>query len=89
MIDFFTHFREKMQRENIGEDAIANFFAGLRGIVILDTLGESNKNKEDIEKMQTGLAILETREIGLENLKQILLEAMEKCSQKSAQNNSV
>ena len=67
MIDFFSHFREKMRRENIDEDVIANFFAGLRGIVILDTLGEPNKNKEDIEKMHNGLAILETREIGLES----------------------
>jgi len=88
MIDFFIHFREKMQRENIDEDAMVNFFAGLRGIVILDTLGESNKNKEDIEKMHTGLTILETREIGLESLKRVLLEAIERCSQKSAQNNS-
>ena len=77
-----------MRRENIDEDVIVNFFAGLRGIVILETLGESDKNKEDMETMHTGLIILETREIGLENLKQVLLEAMEKCNQKSAQNNS-
>jgi len=88
MIDFFTHFREKMQRENIDENVILNFFAGLRGIVILDTLGESNKNKEDIEKMHTGLTILETREIGLESLKRVLLEAIERHSQKSAPNKS-
>lgn len=82
MIGFFSHFREKMKRENIDEETIANLFAGLSGIVILDTLGEPNKNEEDTIKLQTGLDIVETRKIGLENLKQVLFEAIERNSQK-------
>ena len=84
MIGFFRHFKEKMQKESIDEQTFANLFSGLKGIVILDTLGEANKNVEEVEKLHTGLAILETREIGLENLKQVILEAIEANNQKAA-----
>ena len=84
MIGFFHHFKEKMQKENIDEQTFAKLFSGLKGIVLLDTLGEATKIGEDAEKLHTGLAILETREIGLENLKQIIVEAIEAHNQKAA-----
>jgi hypothetical protein len=84
MISFFRHFKEKMQKENIDEQTLANLFSELKGIVILDTLGEANKTREEVEKLHTGLTILETKEIGLENLKQVILEAIEANNQKAA-----
>jgi hypothetical protein len=84
MIGFFEHFIEKMQRENAGEDIVRKLFCGIRGIVLLDTLGDADKRKNQIEKLDTGLNILETREIGLEKLKQVISEAIERNKQKLA-----
>ena len=66
----------------------SNFFNGLRGIVLLDTLGEPEKLKRDAETLQIDLKILETRKIGLENLKQVLLEAIKENKQKYSRKDS-
>ena len=84
MIGFFSHFKEKAQRENIDEEAFKKLFNELRGIVLLDTLGEAKQNKEEIEKLHTGLKVLETQTIGLEKLKQLLLETIELNKRKQA-----
>ncbi len=83
MIGFFRHFKEKAQQENLDEDAFNNLFSGLKGIVLLDTLGEAEKNKEEIEKLHSGLTILETRTIGLDKLKQLIQEAMKRNKRKT------
>ena len=49
MIGFFSHFKEKMQQENIDEDTFKKLFSGLKGIVLLDTLGEAKKQRRDRE----------------------------------------
>ena len=84
MIGFFSHFKEKAQQENIDEEAFNKLFNGLRGIALLDTLGEAKQNKEEIEKLHTGLKVLETKTIGLEKLKKLLLAAIEVNKQKKA-----
>ena len=83
MIGFFSHFKEKAQQENIDEEAFNKLFSGLKGIALLDTLGEPERNKEEIEKLHTGLKVLETKNIGLDKLKQLLLEVIERNSQKT------
>ena len=83
MIGFFSHFKEKAQQENINEESFNKLFSGLKGIALLDTLGEPEKNEEEIEKLHTGLPILETKAIGLDNLKQLLLEVIERNKQKT------
>lgn len=85
MIEFFKHFKEKMKKENIDEELFTKLFTGIKGIVIIDTLGEAKKIREEIEKLNTNLAILETKEIGLENLKQVIQEAIERNNQKLQQ----
>ncbi len=87
MVDFFEHVRKKAREEGIDEETLKGLFGGLKGIVLLDTLGELDENKRKIEDMNTGLTILETRTVGLENLKKVILEAMERNRQKKAQNN--
>jgi hypothetical protein len=84
MIGFFSHFKEKAKQENVDEEAVNSLFSGLKGIVLLDTLGEAQKNKEEIEKLNPGLSILETRDIGLENLKTLLSEAVEQNKRKTS-----
>jgi hypothetical protein len=83
MIGFFSHFKEKAQQENIDEETFNKLFTGLKGIALLDTLGKSERDKEEIEKLHTGLKVLETKTIGLDNLKQLLLEAIERNKQKT------
>jgi len=88
MIGFFSHFKEKAQQENIDEETFNKLFSGLRGIALLDTLGEAKQNKEEIEKLHTELEVLETKTIGLEKLKKLILEAIELNKQKKANCNN-
>jgi hypothetical protein len=83
MIGFFSHMKEAMQHENLNEDAMKNLFSGLRGIVLLDTLGDINRLNEEVGKIDTGLTVLETRTVGVENVKQIIQEAIERNKQKA------
>lgn len=77
MIEFFKHMNEKMLKEGVDETTFANMFSGIKGIVLLDTCGDAEKCKEDLEKSDMGLKVLETRKIGLENVKQVILDAIE------------
>lgn len=86
MTGFFENIKEKARQEGVDEEALKGLFSGLKGIVLLDTLGESSKNREELEKLNTGLTILETKTVGLDKLKQVILEAMERNRQKKAQN---
>ena len=83
MIGFFSHFKEKAKEANVDEEVFNKLFSGLKGIALLDTLGEPDKSKEEIEKLHTGLKVLETKSIGLEKLKQLLLEVIERNKQKT------
>ncbi len=83
LIGFFQNVRETAKAENVDEETLNQLFSGIKGIVLLDTLGEADKNRAEIEKMNTGLAILETKPIGLEHLKQVIREAMEQNAQKT------
>jgi hypothetical protein len=80
MIGFFKRMKEKMRDEGVDEAAFANLFSGIKGIVLLDTCGNADKCKDELEKSGIGLRVLETRKIGLENVKQVLLEAIEKAT---------
>src|SRR5208282_438583 len=77
MIKFFIHMKEKMLKEGVDEAAFTNMFSGIKGIVILDTCGNAEKYKEELEKLGIGLPILETREIGLEKVRQVIFDAIE------------
>ncbi|MCL5950065.1 MAG: DUF1638 domain-containing protein [Candidatus Bathyarchaeota archaeon] len=77
MIGFFKHAKEQMRREGVDDATFANMFSGIKGAVILDTCDNAEKCKEELEKSGMGLTILETRKIGLENVKQVILDAIE------------
>ncbi len=78
MTDFFSHMKTQMQKENIDESQLKQLFTGLRGIILLDTTGNPEQLKAKVEEVDTGLPILETRPVGLENVKKIVKEAIEK-----------
>jgi hypothetical protein len=76
MTEFFRHVKDTMQRENIGDEQLRQLFQGLRGIVLLDTLGKPDELRSEVEKLNTGLHILETREVGLGNVRTVIEEAI-------------
>ena len=80
MIQFFKHMKEKMLKEGVDEVAFANMFSGIKGIVLLDTCGNSEKCLEELEKSGMRLPILETREIGLENVRRVVFDAIERAN---------
>lgn len=82
MTEFFSHMKTQMRRENIDEDQLKQLFKGLRGIVLLDTLGNPEQLRAEVEKVDTGLPILEIRHVGPENIKNVIKEAIEKSKKK-------
>lgn len=86
MIDFFRHFKEKAQPENIDDKTFTKLFSRFRGITLLDTLGQPERNIEEIKKLHTGLEVLKTKAIGLDKMKQLLLEVIEENNKKTKSN---
>jgi hypothetical protein len=84
MIDFYKYLKNKARREGLDEDAFRQFFSGLMGIMLFDTLGEAEKNLKDIDDLNFGLPVLETKKIEHRDLKLVILEAMERINQISA-----
>ena len=80
MIDFYRYLKDKARREGVDEDGFRQFFDGLKGIMLLDTLGDAAKNVEEIDRLNLGLPVLETKRIELQNLKLVILEAIERSS---------
>jgi hypothetical protein len=79
MISFFSDFEEKAREltgEEVSDENFAKLFSGLKGIVILDSLGEAAKSKKEVEKLKTGLPILEIRKVGLDNLRKVIQDAI-------------
>jgi hypothetical protein len=80
MIGFFNHAKEQMLKEGVDEAAFANMFSGIKGMVILDTCEDAEKCVEDLEKSGINLKILEIRKIGTENVKQVILDAINRAN---------
>jgi hypothetical protein len=78
-IRYFVRFKKLAQAEE-NKDAFESMFSGLKGIILLDSLGNLAKYKKEIEELRniTGLPILERKDIGLENLKRTVLKATER-----------
>jgi len=81
MIEFFNHMKEKMLKEGVDEAAFTNMFSGIKGIVLLNTCGNAEKCREQLEKSGMRLPVLETREMGLENVRQVIFDAIERATQ--------
>ncbi|HEX7483270.1 MAG TPA: DUF1638 domain-containing protein, partial [Candidatus Bathyarchaeia archaeon] len=71
MIGFFKHAKEQMLKEGVEESAFLNMFSGIKGFVLLNTCGNADRMREDLEKSGLKVEVLETREIGLEGVKRV------------------
>ena len=76
MIAYFNHMKERMTKEGGDEAVFAGMFSGIKGVVLLDTCGNAKESREDLEKLGIGLPILETRKIGLENVRRVVFDAI-------------
>ncbi len=80
MIEFFKHAKETMLNEGVDEAAFTSMFSGIKGFVILDTCGNTEKMKKELEEAGLGVPILETRQVGLENVKRVVFDAIQQAT---------
>ena len=83
MIDFFKTAKEQLMKQGVDEATFAKMFSGIKGIVILDTLGNAEECRRELEKSGMGLVILETRAVGLENIRRVVQEAIDENAPKN------
>jgi hypothetical protein len=81
MIGFYKYLKKKAWQEGIDDEVFSQFFSGLNGIMLLETIGEAEKNLEEITSLNFGLSVVETKKVGSENLKLVILEAIERSGQ--------
>ena len=81
MIDFYKYIQRKARQQGLDEDMLKQYFSGLKGIMLLDTRGETEKNLEEIRKLNLGLPVLETKKIGSSGLMLVISEATKRNEQ--------
>ena len=81
MISFWKQVKKEAEQEGIDEQTINQMYNGIKGIVYLDTIGDPEKNLQDIKQLKSNLPILEVKKIGLSKLKALILESITKTEQ--------
>ena len=69
-----------MLREGVEEATFDNMFSGIKGIAVLDTCGNVEKFLEEMMKSGMKIPVIEKRQIGLEKLRQVVFDAIERAS---------
>ena len=64
--------------EGLPEETFKDLFKGLKGFVILDTLGNSSKIANDFKRFDIDLEILGTKHVGCKGVKNVIQEAIQK-----------
>jgi hypothetical protein len=77
MIGFFKHAKEMMLKEGVDEAAFVGMFSGIKGFVLLDTCGDAEKMQKELEDEGLGVPILEARQVGLENVRRVVFDAIQ------------
>jgi len=78
MIEFFEVMRENLKMQGMDEAAFEGMFSGIKGAVLLDTLGEGDRCIEALKKAGVKLRVLETRKVGTENVFRVVKDAIER-----------
>ena len=77
MIGFFKHAKEQLVKEGIDEATFANMFSGIKGFVLINTCGNTERMRKDIEQSGMDVPILETWNVGLDGVKRVILDAID------------
>ncbi len=76
MIEFFEDMKPRMLKEGMDEETFAEMFSGIKGFVVLDTCGDGDKLKAELETQNIGVPVLETRKIGAEGVLAVIKDAI-------------
>lgn len=76
MIEFFKDMRAIMLQQGVDEASFAGMFSGVKGFVILDTCGDGEKWKAELEKIGMGVPVIETRKIGCGGVLSVVKDAI-------------
>jgi len=68
--------KPRMLQEGMDEATFANMFSGIKGFVLLDTCGNGEKDKAELEKLGMGVTVLEVRKIGTNGVLSVVLDAI-------------
>ncbi len=82
LIDFFKDSKKLLAEQGVDEETFKRMFSGIEGFVILDTVGNGQELKRELEQLGMGVKILETRQVGLENIRLLVMEAIDKSAKK-------
>ncbi len=80
MIEFFADMKENLMHEGITEEVFVGMFNGVKGIMLLDTCGNSEKCKQDLKKLGINIEILEIHSIGTKNVLKVVSDAIDQAS---------
>jgi len=78
MVEFFKHMKGELRKQGMEEAAFSGMFSGIKGFVLLDTCGNAEKMKNELENAGLGVPIIETRHIGLANVRQVVFDAIQR-----------
>ena len=79
MVEFFKHMKGELLRQGMDEATFMDMFSGIKGFVLLDTCGNAEKMKKELEETGLGVPIIETRKVGLENVRRVVFDAISTC----------
>jgi hypothetical protein len=78
MVEFFEDMREILRGQGVDDETFEKMFSGIKGIVLLDTVGNAAELKEALGKSGMNLEVLETRKIGCEGVLSAVLDAIKR-----------
>lgn len=76
MIEFFKHMKGELIKQGLDEETFRGMFSGIKGFVLLDTCGNAENMKKELNASGLGVPILEVRNIGLENVRRVVFDAI-------------
>jgi len=76
MIEFFKDAKANMLQQGVDEASFAGMFSGVKGFVILDTCGDGEKRKAELEKIGMGVPVIETRKIGCGGVLSVVVDTI-------------
>lgn len=80
MIEFFKHMKGESLKQGMDEASFEGMFSSIKGFVLLDTCGNAEKMRSDLQTSGLNVPILEIRKIGLDNVKRVVFDAIERAS---------
>jgi len=82
MIEFFVDMRRILAVQGIDEAQFSSMYGGIKGAVLLDTLGDAEGCLAEFKAAGLPLEVLEVRRIGCENVHKVVQEAVERSQTK-------